>query len=217
MLDPAKWSALTRMDWTCGNLGVGRPVRGISEQSGASDEPGYRLKLFDANDALVLEINGTGVMFNTRDFETWRMKAKKKISALASPATFSYADAAAVGVIQQHQCFLSELTPAKIPCAQALITLDNGFPPAHPYHSGSGDHVNSTHLADVARQFVYQFRGGPQTDISGGEMTFVRYVELGYPFNIKLDPETGSTTSFTMQISQADQLCAGVTLRLRSD
>ncbi len=218
-LDPTKWTALTHMDWSCGGVGAGRPVKGVSETSGPADAPGYHLRLYNAGGALVLRINGTGVMFTTRDFESWREKAKAEMAALPapSPADFHFAEPSAVGVDSHQKCFVSPLRSSDPPSAGALVTRESGFPPAHPYHSGSGDHVNAGHLADVARQFALLVNPERLIAITGGEMTFMRFVELGYPFDITLDEQASSDNAIRMAISQAGHPCAEIALQLGFD
>ena len=50
--------------------------------------------------------------------------------------------------------------------------------------SGSGDHVNATHLAEAVRQYAALALGKGAGLPSGGAMRFRRYVELGVPFEI---------------------------------
>ncbi len=217
-LDPTKWTALTQMEWTYGEGCAGHAVTGVSELVGPVGEPGYRLRLFDSCGASVLDINGTGVVFSTRDFESWRTEAKEKVavSPSFSSVDFHFAPPFAVGMKVARDCFLSPLNQSNPPCAQALITKESGFPPVHPYHSGSGDHVNSTHLADVARQFAALLNPDKSIAIKGGQMKFLRFVELDYPFGVELKRQDSSSGSITMEISQAGHHCADITLRLGS-
>lgn len=211
--DPTKWSALTQTEWVCGKSGVGHATHGVADKIGQESNPGFRMSFYDGDDALVYRMSGAGVVFQTRDFESWRDKAKQKMVAPPTIDEFQYAPAAAVGVAMQSRSFLSPMIDHNTPSAQALITKENGFPPAHPFLSGSGDHVNSTHLADVARQFANLLRGGEKRSITGGKMTFKRYVELGRPFWIELTHEEPSRNVLSMTIQQADRLCATVELK----
>ncbi|MGB5484743.1 hypothetical protein, partial [Parasphingorhabdus sp.] len=130
---------------------------------------------------------------------------------------FEYAPAKAAGVATQGESFLSPLADQDGPKARALITKENGFPPAHPYLSGSGDHVNSTHLGDVGRQFTSLLLGGKPPTITGGKMKFVRYVELGRPFDVILEHHDPSKNIVTMAIKQADRLCATIEMSYQSE
>lgn len=209
--DTSKWSALTQMEWTCGDDGAGHAIRGIAEVIGEEDAPRYGLSFFDANDRLVYKMSGKGVVFQTRDFESWRKKAKKKI-APAPIHDFVYADTKSVGVASQIECYISPLIQADIPMAEGLITKQNGFMPQHPSHSGSGDHVNSTHLADAAHQFLRLYTGKADVIVTSGEMEFHRYVELGRPFHIQLASEDKVQKTVSMTVHQADRLCASIKL-----
>jgi len=210
-IDPDKWSALTETEWSCGLKGAGRPVRGVAELHGDEASPGYGLAFFDADDALVHRMTGTGVVFKTRDFEAWRDKARSKMGVPPAPEDFVFAPAEAIGVVEQGWSFISPLIDEDIPSASGLITKANGFPPIHPYLSGSGDHVNSTHLVEAGRQFASLLSGGKSLRIMGGEMRFTRYVELGYPFHVQLVDR--SADEISMMISQAEKPCTAITLR----
>lgn len=205
--DPEKWSALTQMTWSCGECGVGHPVRGIGKQTGGQGTPGFHIEFFDSQDALVFELAGTGVIFQTRDFEAWRVKAKQKAAAPVDPADFDFASARDVGVERQDHCFVSPLTEDPRPSVQALVPKVRSFMPAHPYHSGSGDHVNSNQLADAVRQFVNLLRG-QETFLLSGEIEFSRYVELDRPFNIAAMQGNESTRQLSIVVAQADRQCA---------
>lgn len=213
--DPSIWSALVWMDWTCGAQGVGHATYGTYETVGDEGDSRFQMTFLDAEDALVYRISGKGVVFHTRDFEGWRAKAKAALAEQLPAGDFTYAPHAETGMPSQWQSFLSPLTQGDTPSARALITLENGLPPAHPYLSGSGDHVNSTHLADVARQFSQALYGGKPLSIAGGEMTFARYVELDRPFDIALAEEVQSDGQLAMNVSQAGNLCSAITLRFR--
>ncbi|VAW00812.1 hypothetical protein MNBD_ALPHA04-2122 [hydrothermal vent metagenome] len=212
-LDTGKWSALTRTEWTCGKQGVGHATHGLGHAFGVDGDPHYSLIFFDKSGSLVYSIRGKGVVFQNRDFESWREKAKEKTPPPFSVDEYQYASADAVGVATQREVFLSPLIKGDTPSAQALITKENGFPPAHPWLSGSGDHVNSTHLADAARQFANLLPGERSPDVVSGEMRFKRYVELGYPFQIEQVLETDSQNAVSIVVKQAERLCATVTLR----
>ncbi|WP_422344676.1 hypothetical protein [Parasphingorhabdus sp.] len=211
--DPTKWSALTQTEWTCGKPGVGHATHGIANPMNEEGTARFGLSFFDDDEALVYGMDGTGVVFQNRDFEAWRHKAKAKMATIPAVTNFQYAAANAVGVATQSQSFLSPLIDGKTSCARALITKENGFPPLHPYLSGSGDHVNSTHLADVGRQFASLLLDGEPLTVIGGEMLFTRYVELGRPFDIQLDHHDRKDNVVSMTVQQAERLCATVRIR----
>ena len=99
--------------------------------------------------------------------------------------------------------------PATIP---VLVTPKNGLPPANPMLGGSGDHVNSVHMIEAARQALCLARGRSDLEFTGGEMTMTRYVELGTPFELELS-DSGEQANFTLR--QLDRNCARFTLRPR--
>ena len=213
--DPEKWSALTHMTWQCGEPGVGHAVRGVGEQTGPDGSPGFHITFYDANDALVYEMGGKGVIFQTRDFEAWRAKAKKKALELVDAADFEFAPAEDVGVAEQDHCFVSPLIEGEKPSVQALVAKARGFMPVHPYHSGSGDHVNSNQLADVVRQFVNLWRGKPMV-LSSGTIEFNRYVELDRPFDVKLISGDSAVDDVQILVEQADRQCAVFDMKIYS-
>lgn len=209
--DPAKWTALTRMDWTSSLSGTGHATRGIAGPAGPQDAaPRYGLTFFDAAGEQIYRMTGAGVTFRTRNFEAWRDKAKKSIAPAALIDTFEYAPADHVGVETQAESFLSPLIQAGTPHALGLITKQNGLLPGHPYIDGSGDHVNSTHFGDIARQFTSLVCGGTAPAIISGGMKLTHYVELGVPFQVTLVEHSKQQSTVSMTLHQADHLCASL-------
>jgi len=88
------------------------------------------------------------------------------------------------------------------------VTMENGFIPNHPFLSGSGDHVNATHLHVIGEQFTCQLEGGKTFTSPSGAMTFNNYVEIGYPIDVKLNKK--SDGFIDLSFYQADKLCAGM-------
>lgn len=205
--DPDKWSALTHMTWQCGTRGVGHAIRGIGKQTGGEGSPGFQIRFFDANDALVYQMDGIGVIFQNRDFEAWRAKAKQKAVKPVDVSEFEFASAELAGLAEQDQCFVSPLIAGGLPTVQAMVPKATGFMPAHPYHSGSGDHVNSNQLADVVRQFVNLWRGKIMI-LASGSIAFHRYVELDRPFSVRLVSGDEHSEDIGIAIDQADRQCA---------
>ena len=213
-LDPTKWTALTQTEWTCGEPGVGHATHGIAEPDGADGTPGFRLTLFDRDGALVYRMTGTGVVFQNRDFESWREEKKQAVAEDTAPIAFKYVGEDKVALGDKGVSVLGAITDGDVPSAPGLITKENGFPPGNPYLSGSGDHVNATHLAEIGRQFASQLAGGAHHACPGGEMQFNRFVELDSPFQVQLVPDETKKGQVTVTIHQADRLCATVMLRL---
>lgn len=211
--DPTKWTALTQTEWTCGKRGTGHAARGSVLMDQGKEGLYYRLKLFDAADALVATTSGTGVAFRTRDFGAWRKTAEPKAAPLQSPDDFQYAPAEALGLATQVESFVSPLIEGGVPSVRVLIAKENAFVPHHPYHDGSGDHVNSTHLGDACRQFARLVLGDARLVCAGGEMRFIRYIELGRPFHITLVEDVRSENTISMVVRQMERECATAMIR----
>ncbi|MEO0450264.1 MAG: hypothetical protein AAFZ74_08130 [Pseudomonadota bacterium] len=201
------WTALTRLEWTCGSAEVGLPRSGRYASFQEEDRARYTLQLRDEAGAVVADYAGQGVTFRTRNFENWRGKAKKKLRD-PSPPTLDYAAAQQVGVARSSESFLAPLSRSQGRLAtRGLITKENGLRPAHPYIGGSGDHVNSTHMGEIARQFGELLLDRPPPHF-GGMMKLKHYVELGVMFEVALKSQT--ETAFEISVHQAGRLCAEV-------
>ena len=184
--DPTKWSALTWCEWEAGDPDTGPVAHGIADTPPGDIEenkPRFRLTFFDAADKFVCRMTGTGVIFKTRNFEAWRSEAKEKARIESDVSAFNYAPASALGVSSDVERFLTPLVRGEQISSDALITKNNGLKPNHPYHDGSGDHVNANHLVDAGFQFAHLIFGEPLR-CTGGEISFRHYVELGKPFGL---------------------------------
>lgn len=210
-LDPAKWSALTWMDWELGEAASKPPARGIMENRIVDDKLGFGIALYSDDDGLVFRTRGRGVVFHNRDFEGWRKQSKDRVSAQKEPPAFDYANREAVGALESERALIGPIVEGNAPYSDALITAANGMPPGSRYLDGSGDHVNAVHLAEAARQFSALLTGDPDIKLKGGELSFTRYVEFNVPFRILLTDRTASELS--MLISQAGKDCTKVTYR----
>lgn len=209
--DTTKWSALTYSRWQAGPA-KGPVTHGLADHPpGPVDDnkPGFLLKFFDASDDLVCELVGSGVVFHTRDFEAWRDAAKEKAGVGHSHESFEYAPASSLGVGTDIERFVSPLSNGAETSASALVTSANGLIPKHPYHSGSGDHVNANHLADTGFQFAHMVKNRPLS-CTGGEIKFRHFVELGKPFTVTKTGEQENTLSMVMH--QNDKKCTEMTL-----
>ena len=210
--DPEKWSALTYTRWQAGP-GKGPVSHGLADLPDKELEEGkqgFRLKFFNQAGDQLCQLVGTGVVFQTRDFEAWRETAKQRAVSNNSSKDFQFAEARALGVETDIERFLSPLSEESPQRATAYITRDNALMPQHPYHSGSGDHVNSSHLADAGFQFCHLIEKHPLI-CTGGEMTFRSYVELGKPFQLTKTSE--SADSVSMSVHQGGTLCTDMTMR----
>ena len=208
--DPDTWTALTQVKWTCGAPDVGLPVRGIYHTRPRADpmRAQYGLTFYDQGDRIVADLKGQGVVFRTRNFEGWREDAKEKLKPPAAPP-FDYSSKDAVGVDVQSQCFLAPLSRGDTVSTTGRITKENGLRPNHPYIGGSGEHVNSTHMGEIGRQFGQLLLGKPLIN-TGGEMVFDHYVELGRQFAVELVGHDPNEARFTLLVNQGGRKCTQI-------
>lgn len=210
-MDDNTWSALTSFHWRV--LRDELPSHGVADAPLDRTTPDYACTFFNADGAPVARVGGTGVVFRNRDFESWRMKAKQEVAALPEPTDFAFAAAGAVGVETQGEVFVGPLASDGDRVA-ALITEKSGFPPAHPYHDGSGDHVNSGHMCDTVQQaaMLIRARDGKAGYPTAGDVSFRRYVELGRAFDIVLEAAEVDG-ALTFGVAQGQHSCATVKFR----
>ncbi len=213
-LDPSKWSALTWMNWEIGEAGAGIPVRGTMGNRADGEKIGFGIELFDAEERQVYRTAGKGVVFQNRDFEGWRSKAKKELDADKQPPPFTFATHEAVGALDSEHALIAPLDGGA-PKTEALITNANGMPPGSRFLDGSGDHVNAVHLAEVGRQFYALLTDKPDLTLTGGEISFTRYVEMNVPFSIALTNRDEKTIEMT--IEQAGKPCTSIIYRPAKD
>lgn len=212
--NPDTWTALTKVRWVCGSPDVGLPYHGTYQHFQDDDRARYKLAFFDQADQMVAEMAGQGVTFRTRNFEGWRGDAKEKLKPEA-PQLLNYASAAAVGVRTQAESFLAPLMRGETVSTTGLITKENGLRPNHPYIGGSGDHVNSTHMGEVGRQFGQLLLERPFFH-TGGEMEFHHYVELGSPFGVELVKYDSANTQYDLIVRQGGRDCTSIRMRYAS-
>lgn len=206
-LDEGKWSALTWTDWVLHDHSATHATRGIFARTLVEDKLAFETRLFDQDEKLIVTMRGRGVVFRTRNFEEWREGTKRKLADQSGPTGFRYAPRELLNLSGAEVPLVSELDG---PHAAALITKENGLMPGHPYFSGSGDHVNAPHLAEVARQVASQINAGMPLLVVSGEMDMYRYVELGIKFDVRLLEHAAN--SATMEIAQKDRSCAKLSL-----
>ena len=197
--------------WMCGAPDVGLPHHGTYQHVQASDRARYKLAFFDQSNRMVAEMAGQGVTFRTRNFEGWRDDAKEKLKP-AAPPLVNYAPADAVGVRTQKESFLAPLRRSDTISTTGLITKENGLRPAHPYIGGAGEHVNSTHMGEVGRQFGQLLLERPFFH-TGGEMVFDHYVELGSPFGVELTRHSTADNQFDLIVRQGGHDCTKISVR----
>lgn len=210
--DPEKWSALTWTRWECGDPGAGRIAHGSYRRITIEGKESFTIDLFDAHDRLVCRLDGRGVVFRTRDFEQWRQTDKEAVPQALSDS-FEFADGGLLGIAVGERPLLSALHDDR---ATGLIDRANGLPPGHPWLDGSGDHVNSAHLAEVGRQFTSLVRTGEPFRVVSAEMTFRHYVELGSPFEVTWSGGDGCK-EIKMVVTQGGHDCTLIEYRLSAD
>lgn len=207
-MSEGQWSALTWTEWSCAEPGVGMAFRGIYSRETEGEDENYRIVLFDADDREIVAMRGRGVIFRNRNFEEWRRKSKREAASARVDADFDFAPREALGIGEAEHPLIGEPDGDRFP---ALVTPENGLPPANPMLGGSGDHVNTVHMIEAARQTLCLLRGEPIKDIAGGEMELSRYVELGTPFELVVEKHSAAKTALILR--QLERDCARLTLR----
>ena len=206
--DPDKWTALTSFAWRVFGGGATHPTHG-SADARQGEGLDFGASFFGPTGDLVYRMTGTGVIFKTRDFDAWRAKAKAEAAKLPAPTGFVFASPEDAGVATAAECFVSPLREeGGAQFCEALITKEGGFPPVHPYHDGSGDHVNSSHLLDVAQQAAHLVRQTAGFPVAG-EVQFTRYVELDRAIRVRISGEKVSPT-LKLAVFQGEHQCAGI-------
>ena len=219
-----KWTALTRQQWkyfggseTPESENLGHATHGMMTPAGEPGSPDFRLTFFNAEGEALYSMTGTGIVFRNRDFKAWRSKGRDEIMALPEPSGFEYAQPKQLGVGAGKECFLSPLLHGDgPPAADALFTSENAFQPAHPYHDGSGDHVNACQQVDAAQQMAHLVMSPASGTLrfAAGEVSFKRYVELDRPFRIQLAEDQSTPPQLTFVIEQGGYPCSKITLTL---
>lgn len=219
-LEPGTRSALTRIRWSVapGPSPVHHAVRGVLVPWSEPPRGGYTLTLVDAERREIATVWGEGQAFVDRDFGAWRARSKDALRARATPPP-GVADPVAAGLGPHGHCLVcapSERAGERF--VVAWVGIAGGFHPAHPFHTGTGDHVNAAHLLDCALQATHLMDGrGTPLVCSAGEAEFLRFVELDVPFELRLDPADGAPAArerWRFRIHQADRENARVTLEL---
>ncbi len=206
--EATKWTALTWIDWELGDASGGHVAAGVYARDGEAENLGYSLDLFNENGALVVAIRGKGVVFRTRNFEKWRAGSKGEARKAGASGDLLFASPEALG-LTQHERVLVAPFEAGAGYVEALVTPENGLAPSNPLIGGSGDHVNSTHLHELARQALFLIKGRTDIDTSG-EMTMKRYVELGTPLRLNIREQAEDGIAF--EVEQLGKACAEIRL-----
>lgn len=102
-----------------------------------------------------------------------------------------------LGVVGADEVFLGPLHPQE-ETSRGIVTYESGFP-RHPYHFGSGDHVNTEQTSNTILQFAHliarrlarkltdppQFLGTRRLIIIREDLVLEKYFELGIPLPSK--------------------------------
>lgn len=156
----------------------------------------YDSEFQDADGQPQQTIRAEGVIFRQRDFGGWRRRMKQTMQAVDQmrPQDFGFAEPASAGVDSGRECFVSPLHESRQGLAcYALLDADSGFAPGHPWHTGTGDHVNAAQQLDICWQASHLigraqgwWRPGQMYVCSGGQAAFRQYLELGAPIAVRL-------------------------------
>lgn len=207
-LEEGQWSALTWTSWQCGEPGVGPACRGTYAREKDGEKENYRVTLYDAENREIVEMRGRGVIFRNRNFEEWREGSKREAASSAMADGFTFAPRDGLGIGSREHPLAGQPRGDIVP---VLVSRENGLPPANPMLGGSGDHVNTVHMIEAARQALSLLRGEPVMVHSGGEMELNRYVELGTPFELTVTQR--SDREAVLVLRQLERNCARITLR----
>ncbi len=214
-MEEGQWSALTWTDWRCSDADAGMAVHGTYTRETVGEEENYIIRLFDSKALEIVHMRGRGVVFRNRNFEEWRGKAKREAKASSAPdarnESVLFVPREALGIGPLEHALVGEMCADGV-TIPALVSRENGLPPANPMLGGSGDHVNSVHMIEAARQALCLMNGDPAVTVIGGEMELNRYVELGTPFALKVAARSEAEASFTLE--QLGRACARLTLRM---
>ncbi len=216
-------TALTRLQWRCeaAAFDSGHAPLGECELWQNDNDMGFEITTRNADRQAMVHLAGTGFAFADRDFAGWRKASRQKALAACGSPPPELTAAHKVGLDERGHSLISDLHPSSdMPCVTALVTSANGFHPAHPFHTGSGDHVNAGHLFDCVLQMAHLLTPhNHPLDCAGGQAEFMRFVELDVPFEIRLadEPtEAAGATCMTFALSQLDRENTRIQLRLRT-
>lgn len=206
---PKTYTALTMFEWQCtaDALGSEYPTQARCENWTETSEMGFKLNVSNAQGKLLYTSRGQGFAFRDRDFQQWREKSRRSALQARHVLAVDPIDPGKAGLGDQGHSFVSNVIDrVGKPTLYACVPKHGGFYPQHPFHTGSGDHVNAAQLLDCALQATHVFAGDgkPWTDpliCIGGQAHFQRYVELDVPFEITLDEPVGDSAQ--LRLSQA--------------
>lgn len=218
LFEPGTPVALTQFSWHCPKLyprsryGTRAVATNLSAES-----PGLvELDLYTDTAEHLTHMSFTGASFADRDFYTWRQQSKERILAAKPDIEIDFAPASSVGLECNGVSFVSNINDGAV---LSLVGSNTGFHPHHPYHTGSGDHVNTANLIDCALQTAHLVlaAGKPMICI-GGSAQLRRFIELDVPFEITLKSQSlkDGIHEVTFAFSQLGKDNSHITLRLKA-
>ncbi|MEN0060794.1 MAG: hypothetical protein AAGA48_01525 [Myxococcota bacterium] len=187
-------SALTFVKWSS-QLGPDAPIPTRGHCAFASGPEGDRFELRLDDGALTFM--GGGVAITDRDMAAWRAETRKKVLAKA------HLEPPFPELPERMPPWFVRLEDGGEDgrfAARGLVTSERAFFPGHPFHTGSGDHVNVAHLVDCVAQVAELHLGVPITACTGGSGTFRRFVELDVPFVLQGTIEGRTVTADFTQV-----------------
>jgi len=212
--DPKVQTALTQFEWTCLPIEdePRLPTLGVCTPTTMNDAVGFDLTLGSEGQSLVTS-RGGGFAFTDRDFPAWRKRSREKALAAGGGQQIDLAPPEDVGLDAGGRSFVSRRDRDDDgPLVRALVPTDGGFYPAHPFHTGSGDHVNAAQLFDCALQAAQLVCGEPRS-CRGGGAAFTRFVELDVPFELHVDEVRGDKgLAVQIRVRQLDRDCGQIRL-----
>lgn len=219
--DDSVLTALTQVQWKMFPTGgdQSHPDHGIFNSIMEDGRLGFELTGYTAHGNKVFEQTGRGRDFPIATFRAMRAASRAEALATLSPATLNFAAPDALGL--DAATGVSFVTAAQElngeRWVEAQVDSATGFHPQHPFHTGTGDHVNAGHLLDCALQAAHAFLGG-ELECVGGQAKFKRYVELDLPFSVRLlEAKSAESNKPTLKllVSQAKRENALIELALR--
>jgi len=213
-------SALTELVWSVGDdVAEGHAQSGVCRLLGSLADLArgvgrFELVLHDAAGVEVGRLTGAGVVFDAGDSAARRAASKAKARAAGAGDPPNFVDPESVGLPADGTSFLGPIDDGS---ARALVSTSRALHPAHPFHTGSGDHVNAGHLLDVVLQFAHLVMERPTT-WTAGTARFGRFVELDVPFTLSLHERRSGPDheALVVAVHQLDRPCAVLEGRFQS-
>ncbi len=218
---PETYTALTMFEWQCSALALGQryPTHARYENWTENGDMGFTLTVTDEQGQTLYSTRGQGFAFRDRDFQQWREKSRRSAQQARHVLQVEPVDPGKAGLGPQGHSFVTEVVDrVGKPTVYARVPKHGGFYPEHPFHTGSGDHVNAAQLLDCALQAVHVFAGDGKLWTqpmlcTGGQAQFRRYVELDVPFEITLDALHSDSADLHLSQAGRDNVLLSLTLQ----